>query len=293
MVKEIVKLFLLTIFAVSLFVGCSNNIKINDFASKKGYVKNISYEKKVDAINCEKLKINANISDVEVKTVKGNSINIAVFNEVEGKNEEVVEKMLRNMDYRIKKEGDIIEINSISDNQPEGIYSITGKLKLSIPEKLLAIDVTTKIGDINIDTTLEKINVETKIGSINASLEKAKETKLVSDTGDIKVKGQSEKVDISTKVGNINLDIEKLVNANVKSKIGDISVHLRTISYDGQYMFESKTGFMKIKIPKNTKVSINGMQKAHMRLDDVKLDANGVKLYIKPPSAGDVVIQGY
>ncbi|WP_427340215.1 DUF4097 family beta strand repeat-containing protein [Caloranaerobacter sp. DY30410] len=350
--KKIIKLFLLTIlpiFGISLFSGCDDNVIIIKFDDTEKYEKDMSYEKEIDAANCKKLKINANISDVEVKRTKGDLIVMEVFNKVKGENEEVVEEMLKNMDYKIERNGDTIEINSISNAKPEGIYNITAKLKVNIPEKLLLIDVITRIGNIDIDAALEKVNAETNVGNINVNLEKSKEVRLTSDTGDIRVKGQSEelnivtrvgkidldmmevvnsniklkignidadfkkakairlvsdtgditvkgrseKLDVITRVGEIDLDMEKLVNANIKSEIGDVNVRLRIIDYNGEYMFGSKVGDVKIEIPKDTKVSISGLEKGNIKLDGIKLSEDGVKLYINSPSKGNVRIRGY
>lgn len=181
----------------------------------------------------EKIVIDAEYSNVEVKYLESKEVNVVVY----GKRED---------DISVKEINKVLNIKK-SSTKGICIFNCSDKIILYLPKEFERLDISLKMGNVNIEeSTINDIYVKDDIGNVN--LGTIKSANIEVDVGNVAIKKLDAEFDSYIKVNKGNVTINHAFNTNVKAKSNTGKVNVKDDNTDNEFVLTIETNIGNIKV---------------------------------------------
>ena len=183
--------------------------------------------------NLDKIVINAEYSDVEVKFLDSEYTSVQIY----GKKDDSLS---------VTEISNVLRINKTS-TKAFCLFNCSDKVILYLPREFNTLDISLELGDVEVnDTIIDEVYIHNAIGNIK--LDKIKFCDITLDIGDIKINEIDGIKDSYIKVGTGDIEVKKTLNFNLfgKSDVGEVK--LKDIKDQKYYLnVETNIGDINIK----------------------------------------------
>ena len=183
--------------------------------------------------NLDKIIIDAEYSDVEVKYLESKEVNVVVY----GKKDDEISVKEINKTLTIKK----------SSTKGICIFNCDDKIILYLPKEFERLDVSLKMGNVNVEESIiNDIYVKDDIG--NVALGTVKSANIEVDVGNVEIKKIDAEFDSYIKVNSGNITVNHTNNLNVKANSNTGKVNVKNDNDKNEYVLTIETNVGNIKV---------------------------------------------